>query len=101
MIKYKHILTIALVIGISTFTFAQKMGPLTFIKAGGKVINVTMDYVGPAIYDLDKDGLQDLIIGNKNGEFMFYKNTGTNKKAVYNNFTYIKANGKRVKIPNW
>jgi hypothetical protein len=31
----------------------------------------------PAIFDLDQDGLRDLIVGNTSGKLNFYKNTGS------------------------
>ncbi len=34
-------------------------------------------YSAPLFYDLDQDGLQDLIIGNGDGDILFFKNLGT------------------------
>jgi len=34
-------------------------------------------YSAPQLYDLDKDGLIDLLVGEKNGNLNFFKNTGT------------------------
>jgi hypothetical protein len=42
----------------------------------GATIN-TGQYATPQLFDLDKDGLLDLIIGKKSGELMFYRNTGS------------------------
>ncbi len=41
----------------------------TTIQAGGASF--------PQLFDLDKDGLLDLIIGNRTGEIRYYRNTGT------------------------
>lgn len=38
----------------------------------------------PLIYDLDKDGLQDLIIGERNGNINFFKNIGTATAPAFN-----------------
>ncbi|MCL2132400.1 MAG: VCBS repeat-containing protein, partial [Lentimicrobiaceae bacterium] len=35
------------------------------------------DFAAIQLFDLDKDGLLDLIVGNKSGFFQFYKNAGT------------------------
>jgi hypothetical protein len=35
------------------------------------------DFSAPQFFDLNEDGLEDLIIGKKNGTLNFYKNTGT------------------------
>jgi hypothetical protein len=42
----------------------------------GSVINVGQ-YAHPQLFDLNKDGLLDLIIGKKTGEISYYENTGT------------------------
>jgi len=41
----------------------------------------------PLLYDLDKDGLDDLIIGKKTGTFSYYKNIGTNTAPNFNLIT--------------
>lgn len=35
------------------------------------------DFSTPQLFDLDRDGLQDLIIGERNGNLNYYRNTGT------------------------
>lgn len=60
--------------GIQNYTDANA----TVINSGG--------YCFPQLFDLDKDNLLDLIIGRKDGEVMFYKNTGT---ASTPSFTYM------------
>jgi hypothetical protein len=105
MINKKHFLTTILLFGFSLFTFAQKMEELTFIEAGGKIINCQNPespnaFVSSAIYDFDKDGLQDLIIGTYGSELRFYKNTGSKHIPVYNDFTMIQASGENIKIHN-
>jgi hypothetical protein len=42
----------------------------------GAVINVG-SYSAPALVDIDRDGLLDLVIGNKNGRLAYYRNNGT------------------------
>jgi hypothetical protein len=42
----------------------------------GATIN-TGQYATPQLFDLDKDGLLDLIIGKKTGELVYYHNTGS------------------------
>lgn len=97
----KHFLMAVLALSFSATAFAQKMGEPTLIKAGDKVIDCNPGYVAPTIVDYDKDGKQDLIIGTFKGEFRFYKNVGTKSKPVYNNFTFIQANGQKAVAQNW
>lgn len=42
----------------------------------GAVINVG-SFSAPTLVDLDRDGLLDLVIGNKNGSLSYYRNNGT------------------------
>jgi hypothetical protein len=60
----------------------------------GASINVS-SYAFPQLFDLNKDGLLDLIIGRKTGEIFYYQNTGTTSSAV---FTLITQNLGQVDI---
>lgn len=101
MIMKKNIMMIVLVMSISSFTFAQKMGTPILIKAGDKLIDDKIPYAGPTIYDLDKDGLNDLIVGTFKGKFKVYKNTGTKAEPKYDGFEYLQAGGKDALMKNW
>ncbi len=48
----------------------------------GNVISVG-NYSFPQLFDLDNDGLLDLIIGNRNGEITYYRNVGTSASASF------------------
>jgi Secretion system C-terminal sorting domain/FG-GAP-like repeat len=48
----------------------------------GVQISVTA-YAAPQLFDLDDDGLLDLVVGNKTGEIAYYRNTGTASNAVF------------------
>ncbi len=97
----KQMMTMALVLGFVAFSFAQKMGSPVLIKSAGKPIDDKIPYAGPTIYDLDKDGKDDLIVGTFKGKFKFYKNTGTSSNPKYDGFEYIQAGGKDAEIRNW
>lgn len=61
-------------------------GPVILSDANSQPINVVA-YSAPQLFDLDDDGLLDLIIGNKTGELAYYKNTGTSSTAVFTHVT--------------
>lgn len=60
-------------------------GPVTLTDNAAQVINVVA-YSAPQLFDLDEDGLLDLVVGNKTGEIAYYRNTGSAASAV---FTWI------------
>lgn len=69
--------------------------PLT--DHNGTTINV-VSYAFPQLFDLNKDGLLDLIIGRKTGEISYYQNTGTGSNPL---FTLVTQNLGQVDIsPN-
>lgn len=47
------------------------------------------DYSAPLLYDINKDGLQDLIIGNRAGKLSYYRNSGNAQEA---DFTLVTNN---------
>ena len=61
---------------------APVFGNYSLISAGGNPIYIYR--VNPVVYDLDTDGLKDLIVGNDNGQVYFYKNVGTNAMPQFN-----------------
>lgn len=54
-------------------------------------INVGQTAV-PFIVDLDRDGLLDLVIGEKNGNINFFKNTGTPETPAFNPLPDVSPN---------
>lgn len=64
--------------------FATAVQPI--LNSTGAIINEeTLSF--PQLFDLDEDGLLDLIIGKRSGKLVFYKNTGTS-----NNFSFTMTN---------
>lgn len=65
----------------------------------------------PVVFDLDRDGLKDLIVGDNSGMVFFYTNVGTNAAPVFNatydtlktqGGTIIDANyGSRINFVDW
>jgi hypothetical protein len=54
----------------------------SILRAGGSPIYHYR--INPRIYDLDDDGLKDLIVGENAGRLYFYKNVGTNPNPIFN-----------------
>lgn len=55
-------------------TFANPV--LNYTDNSGTIINVGQ-FAAPQLFDLNKDGKLDLIIGKKTGELVYYQNVGT------------------------
>jgi hypothetical protein len=72
--------------------FAAPITNLT--DASGIQINVG-SFSAPFIADIDRDGLPDLLIGNKNGTIRYYRNTGT---ASAFQFTLMNATWGQVNV---
>jgi hypothetical protein len=52
----------------------------------------------PQLFDLDKDGLKDLIIGEQNGNLSYYKNTGTTNDP---SFTLVTDSLGKINVTNY
>lgn len=52
----------------------------------------------PQLFDLDNDGMTDLIIGERNGNLNYYRNTGSSGNPV---FTYITDSLGKVNVTNY
>ncbi len=73
------------------------------LKADGKLIDSAAfrSHSGPAIYDINHDGLDDLVVGNYKGHFQVYLNIKSNKEPEYKGAGLLKAKGKVIKLNNW
>ncbi len=62
------------------------------LEAGGsQIYHYRAD---PRIYDLDQDGLKDLLVGEYDGNVYFYKNVGTNAAPVFDaSFDTLRTTG--------
>ncbi len=56
------------------------------------------EFSTPQLFDLDKDGLPDLIIGKKNGKLSYYCNTGSPEQPV---FMFITDSLGRINVTNF
>ena len=45
------------------------------------------DYSTPQLFDMDKDGIADLVIGEQNGNLNWYKNTGSAQNPLFSRVT--------------
>lgn len=72
--------TIRLYLNIGT-NAAPVFNTYSMITCGGTEIYHYR--TNPRVFDLDRDGKKDLLVGEDNGRIYFYRNTGTNNSPVF------------------
>lgn len=113
-------LSIAIIVSVvPTGVFPQsavaqdvKVPPLAepfLVMAGDEPIAVTTGHAAPFVYDFNKDGKKDLVVGEfgvKNeesehpGRARVYLNIGTDAAPVFKEFSYLEAQGKHASVPS-
>lgn len=88
---------------------APVFGNYSVVYAGSN--QLYMYRINPVVYDLDTDGLKDLIIGNDDGRVYFFRNVGTNAAPIFNaNYDTLRTenglaidadNGSRIHFVDW
>lgn len=84
----------------NTATGAQSQFVLQQVNvtdAGGAVIDVGQ-FAAPVFHDLDQDGLLDLVIGERNGNLNYYRNTGSTANPSW---TLVSENLGAVSTIEW
>ena len=73
------------------------------LKADGEVINTGkhIAHSGPALADMNDDGVTDLLVGNFAGMIEYFENIGSNEEPEYAAGKFLEAAGKPIKIHNW
>ncbi len=56
------------------------------------------DFSSPQLFDLDKDGLKDLVIGEQKGNLNYYRNTGTAGNPA---FTFVTDSLGKINVTNY
>ena len=62
----------------------------------GEPIEITTAY--PDIYDMDGDGLDDLVLGSSSGNIHCFINSGTQQQPVFDDMEYLMADGDTLYI---
>jgi hypothetical protein len=65
------------------------------LQADGKPIDVEIGHAAPYVFDFDRDGVRDLLVGQfgSGGRLRIYKNLGTDKEPRFGEFDWFKAGG--------
>lgn len=70
------------------------------VQEGGADMIVPTLRASPEIVDLDGDGMKDLLTGNTEGQFLFYKNIGTDGAPVFSGYLQIGSEGAFIDLPS-
>ena len=62
----------------------------------GEPIEITTAY--PDIYDMNSDGLKDMIVGSSSGNIYCFVNSGTTQQPVFDDMEYLQADGDTLYI---
>ncbi|MFN0058071.1 MAG: hypothetical protein ACKVX7_06405 [Planctomycetota bacterium] len=88
----------ALAIVVATTGRAQMFEPPVRLTAEDKAIDVEIGHAAPYLYDFDRDGKRDLLVGQfKEGKLRIYRNLGTNAQPKYGAVEWFTADGEVVK----
>jgi hypothetical protein len=60
----------------------------TVVQANGN--DIYLYRANPRVFDLDQDGLKDLIVGADNGMLHYFKNIGTNANPLFGSYEYLR-----------
>jgi len=75
------------------------LGDYNFEIADTNYLNIDVgDFSYPQLFDLDRDGLKDLIIGEKNGNINYYKNQGSIQSPE---FVYVTDSLGKINITDY
>lgn len=74
--------------------------PFRVVTADGAAIDVDVGHAAPLLADFDKDGIQDLLVGQfGEGRLRIYRNTGTNSAPAFKSFVDFMAGEVVGKVP--
>ena len=97
----KSVLIIIAFWGISMLSYSQNMNKPELIKADNKAIDIRLGYVGQTLFDMDHDGLKDIIAGDVFGQIYFFKNIKNKKAPAFDKPEIISIEGENKIIYNW
>lgn len=97
-------LTLAVTLSLTLVMAQQKTPTLKtpiIVKAAGAPIIASVGHAAPLLYDYNKDGRMDLIVGEfGGGRARVYLNQAKKGQPRFEGFTFIKANGVHASVPS-
>lgn len=69
------------------------------LQADGADLVVPSLRASPHVLDFDGDGRRDLLLGNTEGQILFYPNVGTDAEPSFAGYTFIESDGVPIDLP--
>lgn len=66
----------------------------------GLLLSVPATRSSPVVYDLDGDGMKDLLVGDREGQLLFYRNTVSDAAPAFAEYTLVRSNGVPIDLPD-
>jgi hypothetical protein len=68
------------------------------VQEDGADLIVPTTRASPFVRDLDEDGRKDLLVGNTEGQLLFYRNIGTDPEPTFSGYTLITSDGVPINL---
>lgn len=79
---------------------AQGLGKPVRLEAAGEAIDTDIGHAAPYVYDFDRDGKRDLLVGQfGEGKLRIYRNVGSNEKPGFAKVEWFMAGGEVGTVP--
>lgn len=90
---------IAPLLWIGALAHAQGLEKPVRLEAAGQAIDTDVGHAAPYVYDFDRDGKRDLLVGQfGEGKLRIYKNVGTNARPRFEGMSWFEAGGEVAKV---
>jgi hypothetical protein len=76
------------------FSYSPAGGVL--VQAAFQDLLVPGGYSSPVVVDLDGDGKKDLLVGNGDGQILFYRNTWTDAAPMFSGYSQVRSAGQPI-----
>jgi len=70
-----------------------------FVQEEGANLFVPSNRSSPEILDLDDDGKKDVLVGNTEGQILFYSNVATDEAPGFSGYVQVESDGAPINLP--